>query len=365
MSTGEGTAKDDLVGALSGLLELVSNGKLMLKPGYAVVGIADKDVNIWDIGDDDYRLSMIDLHFRDIVGIGNIVQVRLARIQPFFSPGCNRIGTLWDILNDVTLKLIDSCMKDSKVPYPCPTDLGKMILELSDRKTAILSSSSLSSSYPHGFSVFIPPYEGNALKSIRGLTKIGLLWELSLLDILNSTNLSNLAAELQSVITSYSEKAGDVFVGWNWVSDNPARVKDVTENGSLLKIYLNFYSLNYYYIDRNRSRDYSALTLLPGPRVGLPLGMPAEWDNIKALAEFYGKGKAVRLLEVTSGEELLELLKDNEVKVNCAGDLKQAQQEGLQMAALSLYIASKNAYLTLQVLVPLLLQARWIIKDLI
>ncbi|MGC9113256.1 hypothetical protein [Acidilobus sp.] len=371
MSAGEGTAeKEYLGGVLSRLLELASNGKLMLKPGYAVVGVAvrtdehynQQRIEFWDIGARNDDLGMIDLHFRDIGGIGSAVHVRLARIQPFSLATCGgREGTLWDMLNDVTLKLIDGCKKDSKVLYPCPTDLSEMALRLFDEKPSILSRGALllTGPFTSGFSIFIPPYEGNALKSIRGLTKLGLLWELSLFDVLKSANLDNLAAELQSAISSYSDKAGNVLAGWDWDSNGPARVKDLAESGSLLKIYLNFYSL--YLFDAER-----LLTLLPGPRAGFPFGVPGSWDNIKALADFYGRGKASKLLdssEVTSGEDLLWLLRENEIKVNCINDLRQVQQEGLQRAALSLYIASKNAYLTLQLLVPLLLRTTWIIKD--
>ncbi|MGC9113374.1 hypothetical protein, partial [Acidilobus sp.] len=153
MSAGESTAeKEDLGSALSRLLELASNGKLMLKPGYAVIGLAGRavlgkslnyiqDVHSLEIGSGNHDLKMIDLHFRDIGAFDIIVHVRLARIRPF-SLACGE-GTLWDMLNDVTLKLIDGCKKDSKVLYPCPTDLSEMALRLFDEKLNILSHSSL------------------------------------------------------------------------------------------------------------------------------------------------------------------------------------------------------------------------------
>ncbi len=357
MSSDQETKNGNLAIILSQLFESVSSNSIHLYPGDVLLGAMfgmsyspRSDLDLSDVGEVNDHTQMLDLHFEQIKTISNTVNVYLKNINL----GCEnkfKRATLWDILNDGVIKLIDDCKKDSKILYPCPISLSDAVAYLLKYKKQVLGNDSLG--ITAGFSVLVPPFELNSLKAIKGLTNIGVLLEIPIIDVLELLNLNDLANDIKDMISKSAERSINALVGWDWDNNKPLWLKDATIDSSSLKIYLNIYSIN----------GVEEATLLPGPTSGSILGVPAYWKNLKALSEMYNSGESNRLTDINSGEELSKLLSINGIKINCEDEIKQAQADNLYKIALSFFIASKNAYLILYTLIPKILKSEWKIEE--
>lgn len=312
--------------------------------------------------------GMLDLHFND-VNWGNL-KVRLSRNRLNIAnipDTYHRQAFVWDVLNDAVVTNVLRCNKAYKVSYPVNKSLAELV-------NYILTSTSYYGSYmgeryyivyEKAFKllnsrgvpeILLPPFERKALAAIRGLTAIGYLLEVSVVEALDLLGLRDLKDSIVSAIGELAPRAGDLLIGWDWRTDARLTLRDARDDPSALKAYLNLFDFFSGLVDEN----YARATLLPGPAAGLPLGVHADWDNVRSLYLMYKEDEAVRLLgDLASGDDLLSILEVNGVRVACRDDLKAMKDEGLRRAATAFYIASKNAYLLLYKLLRATLEAGW------